>query len=367
MTNRHTRKIDRYKSQINFDEMKLDLKDYYPHSSNIFILGDVHGDLMATITALKQANLISIDCNPLKTDNNKLVDKINWIGGSSYLVQMGDQIDRTRPENWDANNVTMSNTYHDEGSDLKILELFDKLAFQAAKVGGCVISILGNHELMNVDGDFRYVSLKEFREFGNRFQNSVKTNSTGTKLPFGYNERLAVFSPGGVIAKRFAHNRKAVVQIGQWLFVHGGFVPYSAKKFPISQINLIIKNYLLGNTNPKIVKNYQILFNNENSEFSPFWSRQFGYSETDDKPVFDQTINLLNSTNKPPQRIEGMIIGHSPQFYENKAINSSFNGKLWRTDVGMSKAFGPRNNKGNNVHRKIQLMMITPNNEVSVV
>lgn len=360
-----TQKANNVRSPINYDEIKLNLRDYYPHSNNIYVLGDIHGDLMATITALKKANLISIDCNPLKTSNSRLVDKINWNGGSQILVQMGDQIDRTRPENWDDNNVTISNTYHDEGSDLKILELFDKLALQAHDAGGHVISILGNHELMNVDGDFRYVSLKEFREFGNRF--FIPANISNNKLPFGYNERLKVFSPGGIIAKRFAHNRKAVVQIGQWVFVHGGFVPYSAKKFPINQINLTLKNYLLGTTNQKIIKNYQILFNNENDEISPFWSRQFGYSETDDQKIFDKTIQLLNSTNNPPERIEGMIIGHSPQFYENKAINSSFNGKLWRTDVGMSKAFGPRNNKGNNVHRNIQLLMITPKNEISII
>ena len=33
-------------------------------------------------------------------------------------------------------------------------------------------------------------------------------------------------------------------------------------------------------------------------------------------------------------------MGHSPQFMYNKGINSSFNNRIWRVDIGASKAFG---------------------------
>lgn len=351
---------------INYDNLDLNLQDYYPQPEKLFVLGDVHGDLMATIESLRIAKLISIDCNPLKVDNNKLVNCVNWIGGKAFLIQMGDQIDRTRPENWDNNQITIDNAYHDEGSDLKIMELFDKLGYQAQKTGGCVISLLGNHELMNVDGDFRYVSLNEFREFGNRFRHLNCKKSSGN-YPFGYSERKEVFQPGGLVCQRMARNRKAVVQIGNWVFVHGGFVPESAIRYSIKDINHIVKQYLMGVNDSTIRFKYNDLFNNDDGDFSPFWSRKFGYPEDDDQHEFSRTIQALNIKNKDHEPISGMLIGHTPQFFNDKPINSSFNNKLWRVDVGVSKAFGPRNNKGNNVYRKIQILYMKDGQPVSVL
>lgn len=357
--------------QINYDNLHLNIKDYYPKVGKIYVLGDVHGDLLATVEALKIAGLVTIDCNPLKADNQRLVNNVNWSGGNAYLVQMGDQIDRTRPENWDTNQITMDNAYHDEGSDLKIMELFDKLGYQAQRVGGCVISLLGNHELMNVAGDFRYVSTQEFREFGNKYKDSYKhlSYNKSSNFPYGYWERKFVFRPGGLIAKRMARNRKGAVQIGKWIFVHGGFVPESALKYSVKDINHIISQYLEGSKDPLIRKKYNDIFNTDDGDASPFWSRKFGYPEEDDRDTFVKTIHALNykNNNHQPEDCKGMIIGHTPQFFNDKSINSSFNNHLWRVDVGMSRAFGPRNNKGNNVYRNIQVLCINNNDTISIV
>lgn len=356
--------------RINYDNLDLNLKDYYPKRNKIYVLGDVHGDLMATIESLKIAGLVSIDCNPLKSDNYRLVNNVNWIGGDSFLVQIGDQIDRTRPENWDNNQITVDNAYHDEGSDLKIMELFDKLGYQAQKTDGCVISLLGNHELMNVAGDFRYVSTQEFKEFGNKYKNNFNhlSYNKNSDFPYGYWERKFVFKPGGLIAKRMARNRKAAVQIGKWVFVHGGFVPESALKYSIKDINEIIRKYLDGSKDPMNTKKYSDLVNSNDSDLSPFWSRKFGYPEEDDKNAFIKTIQALNYKNSEQhENAKGMVIGHTPQFFNDKAINSSFNNHLWRVDVGVSRAFGPRNNKGNNIHRNIQILCIKNNDIIEIV
>ena len=62
-------------------------------------------------------------------------------------------------------------------------------------MGGAVISILGNHELMNCVADFRYVSPLEFEEFGEYF-NAKKTQHKRI-FPYGFKERKAAFAPGG--------------------------------------------------------------------------------------------------------------------------------------------------------------------------
>ena len=56
------------------------------------------------------------------------VNKINWSGGNTVVVQLGDQIDRVRPSNL-INNICSDDDpelYQDEGSDLKIISLFNK-------------------------------------------------------------------------------------------------------------------------------------------------------------------------------------------------------------------------------------------------
>ena len=44
------------------------------------------------------------------------------------------------------------------GRRLDILLRLDELRQQAAKAGGEVVCLVGNHEIMNYEGDFRYVS-----------------------------------------------------------------------------------------------------------------------------------------------------------------------------------------------------------------
>ena len=57
---------------------------------------------------------------------------------------------------------------------------------------------------------------------------------------------------------------------------------------------------------------------------------------------FKETINNLNIRNirNSSNVIKGMIMGHSPQFMYNKGINSSYDNRIWRVDIGASKAFG---------------------------
>ena len=63
-------------------------------------------------------------------------DEANWAAGSDILVQTGDIVDR--------------GTYAFE-----IYKLMQKLRSQATDAGGRLVSVLGNHEIMNAIGDWR--------------------------------------------------------------------------------------------------------------------------------------------------------------------------------------------------------------------
>ena len=61
-----------------------------------------------------------------------------------------------------------------------------------------------------------------------------------------------------------------------------------------------------------------------------------------------------------------MIVGHSPQFMYNKGLNSACNNRLWRVDVGMSRAFGLNSNSNNN-NRRVQILVINNDNNFKIL
>ena len=66
-------------------------------------------------------------------------DDLHWAGGDSILVQTGDIVDRGDHAR-------------------KIYDLFSRLKNEAHEAGGMVLQLLGNHEVMNILGNFKYVS-----------------------------------------------------------------------------------------------------------------------------------------------------------------------------------------------------------------
>lgn len=366
-------------------------RSYYPTQKRVIVIGDVHGDLDALIKSLLLAKVIRLPENEelpeySERTNRRMYDffhNIEWIGDDTFVVQLGDQIDRTRPVDWDENDVGIGNTVSDEGSSLHIFFLMWYLNNIAMLNGGRVISILGNHELMNVDGDFRYVSQFEFQEYYNAFSSYLKLNGDDSKinnsknklfgnkpLPEGYHERLHSFSCGNTVANFFGLNYKLSVQIGKWLFVHAGLTDNICGPNSICKINNSVSKYLLNYNSGKNRLIYKKIIECSGDK-SPVWSRIFGDEETSiisDK--YNNMIKQYNETNKKYHitnnipALENIAIGHTPQFYANKKINSILDGRVWRCDIGMSRAFG---NSSDNKYRQPQVLEILDDDIVNVL
>ena len=236
----------------------------------IVVIGDLHGDWNKTIKILELSKVIE---KVIEKDKKREIYK--WIGGDTIVVQLGDQVDRCRLDKGECH--LQGATYKDEASDLRILIFLTELHNQAQKEGGAVYSILGNHELMNVDGNMKYVSRKNILQFSKiqKIEKTKKLKNVSIKylnkyipqdipefspeneadmILKGMNNRKDLFSPGNPIANFLACTRKMVLVIGSNLFAHAGIIPEIADKYSIKNMNQVVALYLfdkLKSTNPR--------------------------------------------------------------------------------------------------------------------
>ncbi|MBW2454658.1 MAG: metallophosphoesterase [Deltaproteobacteria bacterium] len=256
-----------------------------PGVKRLVAIGDLHGDLKATRAALRLGGLVD--------------EADRWVGGDTVLVQTGDILDRGDQER-------------------AIVDLLERLQEEARAAGGAAHVLNGNHELMNVVGDLRYVSPQGLREFG-EFAASVRGDPAAGHVPDAMLGRFAAFRPGGRYARTLA-DHPIVLVVGDTVFAHGGVLPKHVR-YGIDRINREVAAWLLGQAavGRWVVK----------TEDSHTWVRHFG----DDPDEAD--CQLLGKT-LAGLKVVRMVVGHTTK----ETITPACDQRVWAIDVGMAAYAG---------------------------
>lgn len=275
--------------------IKSKLSDEKPEvnkADKIFILSDIEANFKA-FKELLQAN--------------KIIDEhFNWIFGEGHLVLTGDFFDR--------------------GHQLsEVLWLIYSLEEKAKTAKGYVHFVLGNHEIMNLNGDLRYVHPKYY-------EHAKLLNRTYLSL---YDEQTEL--------GRWLRTKNIMEKVGPILFMHGGasrYINYMAAT--LDEINAMARPYYADTTYNYPNNKIELLF----SDHGPLWYR--GYYIGKEKATMGQVDSTLNLYGAKYIATGHTIVGEE--------INSYFNGKIFNTDVshakGISQAILFENKKFYRVNNK---------------
>lgn len=273
----------------------------WPHKAayrRIVAVGDLHGDYEHALSILRAAGVIHEHSTA-------------WSGGATVLVSTGDSVDR--------------------GDDaLEIYQLFESLRSESAAHGGQVVTLLGNHEMMNAMKDWRYVSEGDFKRFG------------------GADARAEAMSTRGWLGQAWIQHYAATARISLLddaargvpkpyaSFVHGG-ITASLGKLGVDAINAHSHALLAralnsterdGYVPPDATQPERTMWTAD----GPFWYR--GHA-TDPEPAAcvhaNQTRQALD--------VQTLIMGHTPSM---GGIDARCDGQLLVIDTGISRAYGGR-------------------------
>lgn len=230
--------------------------------------------------------------------NNVIDENFNWMFDKGHLVFIGDFVDR-------GTMVT------------EVLWLIYSLEEKAKAAGGQVHYILGNHEIMNMSGEVKYVHARYL-------EHAALMNK----------KYIDLFGPNAEIGRWLA-TKNVVERIGDILFTHGGISSYiNYLQIPIKELNDLSRAYYTDTTYKYPDKRLEVLY----SDFGPFWYRGYYSTPKASIPQVDSTLNFYS--------INHITTGHT---IVNDKISSLYDGKIINTDVhhagGHSEALLVENGK----------------------
>ncbi len=254
-------------------KLKEQLQNEKPETANagkLLALSDIEGNF-AAFRELLQANGV-------------MDENFDWTFGNGQLVLIGDFFDR-------GYQVT------------EVLWLIYSLEEKAKAAGGYVHFILGNHEIMNLSGDLRYVQHKYLE--------------TASLLKEKYEDLYGENSELG----RWLRTKNIIEKIGDLLFIHGGFSSeMNNLGLSIARINDLARPSYAQDVYKYRDKKLSIIYD---GKVSPFWYR--GYYWGNDRASQQQVDSTLSEFGN-----KYIITGHT---IVADTISVWLEGKVFNTDV----------------------------------
>ncbi len=238
-----------------------------PAASRMFVLSDIEGEFDAGRDLLLAAGVID--------------RQFNWTFGKGKLIIAGDLFDRGT-------------------AVLPWLWLLYSLEDKAAAAGGAVHVILGNHDVMQLAGDYRYTDARYFKY--------AWLMGKELRQVFGTDSELG----------RWLRSKNVIEKIGDLLVMHAGASPeLTGKQWSLQRINENCRQYL-GVPRKQIPDSLQLLFDSR----GPFWYRGYFYDPKATSATVDSTLALYQAKH--------IIVGHTIM---DTTIVTRFEGKVIGVDV----------------------------------
>tara|TARA_B110001452_G_scaffold47257_1_gene36132 strand:+ start:177 stop:1322 length:1146 start_codon:yes stop_codon:yes gene_type:complete len=256
------------------------------HARPVCAVGDMHGDPHHAFEALRLCGAVN--------------ESASWVGGTMTVVQVGDVFDR--------------------GSHSVALQtLLWKVRDEAAAAGGELKLLLGNHELLNMQGRLHYVHgfsrsgyhTGELAEYGgaSAWQRALSPRDGELGRKINEHDGLAIRGEGACRS----------------LFLHAGLRSHHAVQFgSVDAINLELRRQIESGKGELL-----------DSQNGPLWFRGYARPGASEERACIELQQTLEAVGDEPAR---MVVGHNIVPW----VSSRCGGNLQMIDVGMSGAYGGR-------------------------
>ena len=255
----------------------------FTNVEKIMAIGDLHGEFDTFVDFLTK---------------NKIIDSnYNWTFGKGHLVLAGDIFDRGPKVN-------------------ECFWLLYKLEIEAKEHGGYVHFVLGNHEIMEISGDKRYLSDK-YRDLFNKL---------GLNYTYFYGDNTEI--------GKWLRTKNSVIKINNTIFVHGGLSPELVNnKLDLETINNSIRDIINRKNSIAITQTEDFMLSN----LGPLWYR--GYIKLDDN-YYKNTGAKYNINQNEVDRIIKFYSAEAIVFANThvKEIKPFFNFKLFGIDIPFAES-----------------------------